>query len=56
MGHGKFGGKGMMFANPSFEQMARHWFNFLCANPVSSRWLILVRVSDYRQEAWRTFG
>jgi hypothetical protein len=33
MGHGKFGGKGMMFANPSFEQMARHWFNFLCANP-----------------------
>jgi hypothetical protein len=32
MGHGKFGGKGMMFANPSFEQMARHWFNFLCAN------------------------
>jgi hypothetical protein len=33
MGHGKFGGKGMMFANPSFEQMARHWFNYLCANP-----------------------
>jgi hypothetical protein len=29
---GKFGVKGMMFANPSFEQMARHWFNFLCAN------------------------
>jgi hypothetical protein len=24
MGHVKFGGKGMMFANPSFEQMARH--------------------------------
>jgi hypothetical protein len=24
MGHGKFGGKAMMFANPSFEQMARH--------------------------------
>jgi hypothetical protein len=24
MGHGKFGGKGMMFANPSFEHMARH--------------------------------
>jgi hypothetical protein len=33
MGHGKFGGKGMMFANPSFEQMAQHWFNILCANP-----------------------
>jgi hypothetical protein len=33
MGHGKFGGKGMMFANLSFEQMVRHWFNFLCANP-----------------------
>jgi hypothetical protein len=33
MGHGKFSCKGMMFANPSFEQMARHWFNFLCANP-----------------------
>jgi hypothetical protein len=32
-GHGKFSGKGMMFANPSFEQMARHWFNFLCAKP-----------------------
>jgi hypothetical protein len=27
MGHGKFGGKGMMFANPSFEQMAQHWLN-----------------------------
>jgi hypothetical protein len=24
MGHGKFGGKGMIFSNPSFEQMARH--------------------------------
>jgi hypothetical protein len=24
MGHGKFGVKGMMFANTSFEQMARH--------------------------------
>jgi hypothetical protein len=24
MGHGKFGGKGVMFANPSFEQTARH--------------------------------
>jgi hypothetical protein len=24
MGHGEFGGKGMMFASPSFEQMARH--------------------------------
>jgi hypothetical protein len=23
----------MMFANPSFEKMARHWFNFLCPNP-----------------------
>jgi hypothetical protein len=33
MGHGKFGGKGIMFANPSFEQMARRWFNFLCGNP-----------------------
>jgi hypothetical protein len=33
MGHGKFSGKGMMFANPSFEQMTQHWFNFLCANP-----------------------
>jgi hypothetical protein len=33
MRQGKFGGKGMMFANPSFEQMARHWFNFLCSNP-----------------------
>jgi hypothetical protein len=24
MGHGKFCVKGLMFANPSFEQMARH--------------------------------
>jgi hypothetical protein len=56
MGHGKFGGEGMMFANPSFEQMARHWFNFLCLTPVSSHYLILVLVSDYRQEAWGTFG
>jgi hypothetical protein len=50
MGHGKFGGKGMMFANPSFEQMARHWFNFLCANPS------VESLAHYRQEALRTFG
>ena len=23
----------MDFANPSFEQMARHWFDSFCANP-----------------------
>jgi hypothetical protein len=56
MGHGKCGGKGMMFANPSFEQMARHWLTFSVLTPVLSRWLILVLVSDGRQEAWRTFG
>jgi hypothetical protein len=28
---------------------------FFVLNPVSSRQLILVLVSDYRQEAWRTF-
>jgi hypothetical protein len=23
----------MNFANPTFEQMARHWFESFCANP-----------------------
>jgi hypothetical protein len=48
VGHGKFGGKGMMFANPSFEQMARHWFNFLCANPSVESLAHSRFVSDYR--------
>jgi hypothetical protein len=29
----------MDFANPTFEQMARHWFDSLCANPMLS-WLL----------------
>jgi hypothetical protein len=29
---------------------------FLVLTPVSSRWLILVLISDCRQEDWRTFG
>jgi hypothetical protein len=37
MGHGKFGGKGMMFANPSFEQMLDTGLTFFVLTPVSSR-------------------
>jgi hypothetical protein len=29
----------MDLANPTFEQMARHWFDSFCINPVLSRLL-----------------
>jgi hypothetical protein len=56
MGHGKFGGKGMMFAKPLLSRWLDTSSTFSVLNPVSNHWLILVLVSDYRQEAWRTFG
>jgi hypothetical protein len=34
----------MDFANPTFEQMARHWFDSFCTNPVPSRLLNLALV------------
>jgi hypothetical protein len=36
----------MDFANPTFEQMARHWFDSFCTNPVLSRLLTLTLVFD----------
>ena len=54
---GRSGLIGCDFANPTFEQMARHWFDSFCANPVSSRLLTLVlSFDDCRWEVWRTFG
>ena len=29
----RFGLMVLDFANPTFEQMARHWFDSFCANP-----------------------
>jgi hypothetical protein len=47
----------MDFANPTFEQMVRHWFDSFCTNPSaescahsSSRFLFCM------WEAWRAFG
>jgi hypothetical protein len=34
----------MDFANPTFEQMARHWFDSFCTNPVLSLLLTLALV------------
>jgi hypothetical protein len=31
--HGSRSSNRMDLANPSFEQMARHWFDSFCANP-----------------------
>jgi hypothetical protein len=31
----------MDFANPTFEQMVRHWFDSFCTNPVLSHLLTL---------------
>jgi hypothetical protein len=47
----------MDFSNPTFEQMARHWFDSFCINPsvesfVHSRSHFLF----CRWEAWRAFG
>jgi hypothetical protein len=45
------------FANPTFEHMARHWFDLFCTNPsvesfAHSRSCFLF----CRWEAWRAFG
>jgi hypothetical protein len=37
----------MDFANPTFEQMARHWFDSFCTNPVLSPLLTLALVFDF---------
>jgi hypothetical protein len=34
----------MDFANPTFEQMERHWFDSFCTNPVLSLLLTLTLV------------
>jgi hypothetical protein len=34
----------MDFANPTFEQMARHWFDSFCTNPVISLLLTLALI------------
>jgi hypothetical protein len=38
---------GMDFANPTLEQMARHWFDLFCTNPVLSLLLTLALVFDF---------
>jgi hypothetical protein len=47
----------MDFANPTFEQMVRHWFDLFCTNP-SAESIAHSRshVSFCRWEAWRDFG
>jgi hypothetical protein len=45
----------MDFANPTFEQMARHWFDLFCTNPVLSL-LVTLALIFCRWEAWRAFG
>jgi hypothetical protein len=37
----------MDFANPTFEQMVRHWFDSFCTNPVLSPLLTLALVFDF---------
>jgi hypothetical protein len=47
----------MDFANPKFEQMARHWFDSFCTNP-SAESFAHSRSSFLfcKWEAWRAFG
>jgi hypothetical protein len=37
----------MDFANPTLEQMVRHWFDSFCTNPVLSLLLTLALVFDF---------
>jgi hypothetical protein len=47
----------MDFSNPTFEQMARHWFDLFCTNPsVESFAHSRSRFLFCRWEAWRAFG
>jgi hypothetical protein len=44
----------MDFANPIFEQMARHWFDSFCTNPGLSPLLTLALVFYFA--GWRNGG
>jgi hypothetical protein len=47
----------MDFANPTFEQMARHWFDSFCSNPSAESFAqSRSRFLFCRWEAWRAFG
>jgi hypothetical protein len=47
----------MDFANPTFEQMVRHWFDLFCTNPsVESFAHSRSHFLFCRWEAWRAFG
>jgi hypothetical protein len=47
----------MDFSNPTFEQMARHWFDLFCTNPSAESFAhSRSRVLLCRWEAWRAFG
>jgi hypothetical protein len=45
------------FSNPTFEQMARHWFDSFCTNPSAESFAhSRSRFLFCRWEAWRVFG
>jgi hypothetical protein len=45
------------FANPTFEQMARHWFDSFCTNPSAETFAhSRSRFLFCRSEVWRAFG
>jgi hypothetical protein len=47
----------MDFANPMFEQMARHWFDLFCTNTTADSFAqSLSRFLFCRWEVWRAFG
>jgi hypothetical protein len=46
----------LVCANPTFEQMARHWFYTFGTNPVLSRLLALALGFELQVMARRTFG
>jgi hypothetical protein len=49
----------MGFANPTFEKMARHWFDSFCTNPGAESFAHSHSRSRFlfcRWEAWRAFG
>jgi hypothetical protein len=45
------------FSNPTFEEMARHWFDLFCTNPIAESFAhSRSRFLFCRWEAWRAFG
>jgi hypothetical protein len=46
----------MDVANPTFEEMARHWFDTIGTNPSVVICSLSLLVLSCRWEAWRTFG